>query len=273
MGWIYLIRNKVNGKCYVGQTRQKKVEMRWSQHKNLMSSNVSYLANAIRKYGWESFEPHIICDITNDEMDAREILEIRERNTLAPNGYNLASGGNSRKITHPSTKEKIRQSKLGKFPTEETKINMANAQIGRVFASEHRKKMSEALKKNPRVPVREYNSMVREVSQYSLEGVFIKSYESIKKAGEATGFSNCSINNCCRGRRKASNGFIWKYTSVYQINQYTLRGEFIKSFENIKMASKATRSSESGIGACCNKKSHTSNGFVWKRELKAEGAV
>jgi group I intron endonuclease len=269
MGWIYLIRNKVNGKCYVGQTRQKKVESRWSQHKNPSSSNMSYLANGIRKYGWDSFEPSIICEILNEKLDAREIIEISERNTIAPNGYNLASGGNLKKITHPATKEKIRQSKLGKFLTEKTKINMSNARIGIVFTSEHRKKMSEALKKNPRVlPIREYNSMMREVSQYSFEGVFIKSYESIKKAGEATGFSACSINNCCRGRRKASNGFNWKYTSTYQINQYTLTGEFIKSFENIKTASKSTGSSERGIGACCNRKSHTSNGFVWKREVK-----
>ena len=34
MGYIYLIRNKINNLCYIGQTRQNDVNLRWLEHKS-----------------------------------------------------------------------------------------------------------------------------------------------------------------------------------------------------------------------------------------------
>ena len=109
MGWIYMIRNKVNGKCYIGQTRRKKVEFRWSQHKN----RPGIMKSAFDKHGVENFEFSVICEIPTEELNAREILEIRERNTLYQNGYNLESGGNTNVITHPETRKKMSEANKG----------------------------------------------------------------------------------------------------------------------------------------------------------------
>ena len=50
------------------------------------------------------------------------------------------------------------------------------------------------------------------VLQFSLEGSFIKEYESCEKAGKAIGENNGSqINRCARGERKMAHGYIWKY--------------------------------------------------------------
>jgi group I intron endonuclease len=280
MGWIYLIRNKVNGKCYVGQTRQKKVETRWAYHRNAHISNNGYFSNSIRKHGWDSFEPSVICEIPNEELDAREIFEISERNTLAPNGYNLDGGGGVNKVVHPDTRESMRQSQLGRKHPEEVKVKIGSSQIGelnhmygKVFTEDHRNKLRQTARKSGY----DHSKMAEEdkpnkveVNQYTIEGDFLKTHESITKAAEEMGVNRTTIGNCCRGKSKTSCGFIWKYKylEIYVINQYTLDGTFIKSFENIKKAAEMTGSSQPGVGFCCNGRTHTSNGFIWKREVK-----
>ena len=51
-GFIYKITNKVNGKSYIGQTRNT-VEFRWRQH--YKAKDNKYFHRAIQKYGKENF--------------------------------------------------------------------------------------------------------------------------------------------------------------------------------------------------------------------------
>lgn len=92
--FIYLITNKINGKQYVGQT-SKSIKQRWSVHIN--AKNNTFIYRAIKKYGKENFHIDQIdtADSTN-ELDWKEIYYIKILNTLAPNGYNLTTGGESR---------------------------------------------------------------------------------------------------------------------------------------------------------------------------------
>ena len=70
-GIIYLIRNKVNGKCYIGQTKNKKgfkgrykakgkgIERVYNYYKNAKEYGRwtnNYLFNSIIKYGFNAFE-------------------------------------------------------------------------------------------------------------------------------------------------------------------------------------------------------------------------
>jgi group I intron endonuclease len=89
---IYKIKNKLDGKLYIGQTA-KTLEERWKEHRN-MSSNCRYLKAAIKLYGKENFEVSIIAHcISETEMNYREAYYIKLFKTLAPNGYNLTKGG------------------------------------------------------------------------------------------------------------------------------------------------------------------------------------
>ncbi len=60
--------------------------------------------------------------------------------------------------------------------------------------------------------IKSYSFAKREVSCYSLEGVFLRNYESIKSAARECGVSETAIIHCCQGVTKKSAGYIWRYT-------------------------------------------------------------
>ena len=94
MKWvIYKHTNKINGKSYIGQTKQKE-KARW-QYGNGYSHN-KYFYNAIKKYGWDLFEHEIIeKDIfTQESANEREIYWIGYFDSFN-NGYNLTKGGDN----------------------------------------------------------------------------------------------------------------------------------------------------------------------------------
>jgi hypothetical protein len=103
-GIIYKITSP-SGKVYVGQTI-KKFNDRISQHKSKYS-NCTLVKRAIDKYKdqmkYEIIEDNIILE----HLDEREIFWIKELNSLAPNGYNLESGGNYKKEISDLVKDNI----------------------------------------------------------------------------------------------------------------------------------------------------------------------
>ena len=48
------------------------------------------------------------------------------------------------------------------------------------------------------------------VLQYTLDGKFVKEWESIKECGR-NGFVSANIYKCCNGKRNKHKGFIWRY--------------------------------------------------------------
>lgn len=97
---IYLLRNTINGKCYVGQSI--KLRSRLLQHINNLE-NYRYdipIYRALNKYGLEVFELKILKTWHNalDKrtkyyLDMYEKQYIEEYKSLAPNGYNQTIGG------------------------------------------------------------------------------------------------------------------------------------------------------------------------------------
>lgn len=53
---------------------------------------------------------------------------------------------------------------------------------------------------------------MRPVKMFSLDGNFIKEFDSIKNAAEQMNIHKVAISNCCRGMTKTSGGYIWKYS-------------------------------------------------------------
>jgi group I intron endonuclease len=144
-GIIYCITNTVNGKQYVGQTKNS-FSTRWRYHlyyaKNKLGTSIFH--NAITKYGKEAFvsEELATCN-TQKELDKREIFFITELKTKTPFGYNLTAGGNG--ITKNSCL-KISASNKGLVKSPETRMKLSAVNKGKSIPKEVRNKISAALK-------------------------------------------------------------------------------------------------------------------------------
>lgn len=140
---VYIHRNLINGKVYVGQTCD--ITERWRcDGKNYFNSIKFY--NAIRKYGWNNFSHEILYDnLDQEQADSLERKLIDEFNSIE-NGYNLKEGGARGKLSqqslekmsnslikgyiqHPERKEKIRQKAIGRVMPTKTReaISIANS--------------------------------------------------------------------------------------------------------------------------------------------------
>lgn len=116
-GVIYKITNLINGKIYIGQTREyygKKqpnakrgsklgikfgIEGRFKRHVYKASffdpiKERNMLYNAIKKYGSENFIIEKLLNCSIDKLDEHEIRLIAEHDSMNPEiGYNIQSGG------------------------------------------------------------------------------------------------------------------------------------------------------------------------------------
>jgi group I intron endonuclease len=118
MPTVYLIRNTVNGKGYVGKT-EKTVAQRFSGHKKDSKAGSKYaLHRAMRKYRIESFT---VVEVASCDLPLLNDLEkhyIRFYGTFAPtgHGYNMTTGGEGQSglVCSEETKSKLRTANLGK---------------------------------------------------------------------------------------------------------------------------------------------------------------
>ena len=159
---IYLITNLVNGKVYVGQTRQK-LWKRWSGHKADAKADIQFpLYHAMRKYGIDSFEIKEIASCETQEWAdyLEEVYILIHDSLVSGKGYNVRKGGNT-STPADSTREGARKWHTGRKHSDETKKLIGEAgrkawaegrQVGRPHTEQARHNMREAknLKKNNR---------------------------------------------------------------------------------------------------------------------------
>lgn len=153
LGYIYSFTNIINGKKYVGQTTN--IENRKLSH-FAPSSKCLKFANAIKKYGKDSFEFEILetiehenSEILRENLNVLEISYIEKFDSFS-NGYNLTPGGNqtNRKGVPLSEehKQKISNYMKHRVVSAETRLKMSAHQIGKIFSDETKQKIKEKLK-------------------------------------------------------------------------------------------------------------------------------
>lgn len=105
---IYSIRNKTNGKRYIGLSCQ--VTIRINQHRR---SNRT-IGVIIRKYGWSNFSIRVLnSNLTLRQAKITEQKYIAKYNCMEPNGYNGTNGGQGR-ILSDITRLKISKALTGR---------------------------------------------------------------------------------------------------------------------------------------------------------------
>ncbi len=131
LGIIYILKNKINNKIYIGQTT-KEFKTRLNNHYH----GKSVIGNALRKYDINDFDNIIFTHIPIMLLDYMEISLIKRLNSLRPNGYNLETGGNKNKTYTKERKDKISKSLKGR----------PSPMRGRTLSEEHKKRIGLAEK-------------------------------------------------------------------------------------------------------------------------------
>jgi len=152
--FIYIITNRVNGKSYVGQTRVS-VSRRCRDHIGdaANSKQKHPLANAIRKYGLESFYvkwaglPGGSPQSLLDEIERRVIAHFNSR---VPIGYNVKLGGFGGPIP-AETRAKISAALMGHQVSPEVRAILKSVNRGRKHpprSAEHTAKIVASRRSN-----------------------------------------------------------------------------------------------------------------------------
>src|SRR6478609_2136974 len=129
---IYLVKNKVNGLCYVGQSINinKRFETyRYAKENNLFISEV--LKKELIEFGVSNFEFSIILECDKEELDFYEKKYIAELKTFDKNfGYNIYNGGRKGFNVSEETRKVMREKKLGIPRDEKTRLSISMKTMG-----------------------------------------------------------------------------------------------------------------------------------------------
>lgn len=273
-GYIYKITNKVNGKIYIGQTRQT-LRKRFRQHVEHSLPHVDdgymVLPKAIAKYGAENFEISELykteansVDELSKILDELEIKFIKEYKSLVTeNGYNITVGGNS-PTEHSMTP-------VDKYSIDGTFINSYESAIegcrqtyipedgyANVLACCAGKKRTAynfvwRYKGEPYNKYRVYK-IPREkipIDVYDIGGNYIRSFDDIyDPIGVLDNiYKKQQIRQCCRGELTCYNKYVFRYkgdpfdkyavlgrSKNKPLYCYDIDDNFIQRFENSTIA-------------------------------------
>lgn len=107
-GRIYIIKNKINDKVYVGQTSVS-LKLRFQNHLSAARKGKDYvIGKAIRKYGEKNFYIELLEECSIEELNEREKYWISFfKSTNNKFGYNMSAGGNVTRTSRELDKNKV----------------------------------------------------------------------------------------------------------------------------------------------------------------------
>ena len=222
---IYMIRNKINDKVYIGQSIH--IQNRLDSHKRELRKgkhDSRHLQFAWDKYGEENFEFLSICECKKEKLNEMEQYYILCFESYLGNfGYNTSLGGQSslmREETRIKIGNSVRGEKngfYGKHHTEEQKVKWSEQRSGKnapaygrtgekhPFYGKHhteeaKEKMRQALTGTHYQKEGKDNPNSKVIYCIELDRVFY----GIKNAGRELGIASQSITACVNKRRKSA---------------------------------------------------------------------
>lgn len=188
-----------NGKVYIGIT-SKKPEARWNNGRAYWQNK--HFTNAIKHYGWESFEHEILYSGLNKskacELERKLIAEHKSNNCAF--GYNLSSGGENPcegvKMSE-DTKRKMSEARRGKKRPESGQA-ISRAKKGRSNGLEGH--TGSLCKKS---------GIVSQIDEKT--GDVVRTFYGYNEMHRMTGFAKTPVKEAAAGIRKRAYGYVWTY--------------------------------------------------------------
>ena len=183
---VYRLKNVVTQKNYIGMTSQEP-NKRWGggyRGKKMKKAIATYPLDLCWKKSIEFQTP-------NKEQALELESELMKWYDSIENGYNTSEYGSGDFKRSEETRRKISDNHAdfrgekhpfyGKHHSEETRNMISNSKG------------------------------VNGILQFSKDGDFIAEYSSTHEAERQTGCNQSNICKCCKGKRKSTGGYIWKY--------------------------------------------------------------
>lgn len=212
---IYRLVNKESGKSYIGTTTRS-MEIRYNEHVREAENNSPCpLHRAIATYGPEAFQYEQI-DTANsiDELAEKEKQYIVKYNSQQ-NGYNVDSGGGFKKTVYQydlstgmlvSTYDCL-ENAADSIGCSKQSISRACLKTTNTYGGYYWSYRFE----EPFCPGKDRR--LKEVTQLDLDNNWIATYSSVAEASRKTRISKTCIARVCRGERRQTKGFIFRYKS------------------------------------------------------------
>lgn len=212
--YIYKTTCNITGKYYIG------MHSTTNEADGYMGSGL-LLRRSIEKHGLENHTKEILEYCLNiKDLRNREAEIVNKELLLDSDCMNLKCGGmggatmTGRKRSQ-ETKDKISKAKKGCKVSQETKDKISKSVsltlIGNQRAKGNKSWLGKKHREDSKILMRDNHPFVKKVEMYSLDGEFIKDFNSLHEAGRETGIGREHISRCCRGLALTAGKHIWKF--------------------------------------------------------------
>ena len=273
MGFIYVIKNDINDKLYIGKTITT-INDRWLHHLDSYQKYDWHLYRAMRKYGIKHFWIEEIEQCDDEIIDEREIYWIDKFDTFN-NGYNMTIGGEGR-ITLD------RQKVIELWEQGYSALQIADL-VGSGWSrpiidilKQQNLYDAEEVKKRKMVDIANKQTQQR-IIQYDANANIINIFNSREEAAQKTGIHRKNIATALDTGAGAG-GFLWgkegntppqprkiKTGKIRRVEQIDLQtGEVIATYKNASEAARAIKTAATSISAVCRGERNKHRGFGWR---------
>lgn len=300
---IYLFKNIINGKCYVGQSVNLRSRIK-DHMRNAKNGKLDLpLYRAIRKYGFHNFTLDLLECFTPDlnmsnerlikKLDELEIRYIEEYKAYTE-GYNCTKGGDfgvlglkmtekQKKKVSENTKKLIAEGLFGKRVylynfVEKYYIYAWTIKDAANITGISRNNISKLCNKSyihsfcsdfiAAYTKEELEELKQQVPSFLKEYYVDQKTKTLKyRKGNRNWFKGMIGLNNGKKMSEEQKQKLRNASTKYIVYQYTLGGELVNTYYGMNKAAEAVNTDYSSIKRACNNKAKTCKGFIWKKFL------
>jgi len=210
-GIIYKVTHKESGESYIGATT-KTMESRMADHIQKANKGLGgQFQEAIATQGPEAFTWAQIDTANSLNELARMEKEYIIKYDSMENGFNSDSGGGMQKTVFQYTIDGSLVNTFEGLESASKEVGAHKTCVGNACTGQSKTCKGYHWSYSATFPIGVVDERKKRVVQFDLKNNFVAEYCSVAEASSSSGLSKTCISRCCRGERKQSGGYIWKY--------------------------------------------------------------
>lgn len=204
---IYVIRNKVNGKVYVGKSINiyKRIKQHVTNLNTKSRDENRHLIRAWHKYGRENFDYEVLEYLPKDDT----ILKTRElhwmtvlNSTNRTKGYNMRMDTSTNCIVQEETRDRM---------SAITHKRFADKRADMLAGKAKKKVVKNKPRSKERLDRQSEGAKHYKILQFSKAGVLLHVWGGVREITTNTPYKIQNIYAACNGGKPTGYGYLWRY--------------------------------------------------------------